>query len=156
MFKLPFFILVVSFASHRYLKKYADESVPIIMCGDFNATSDEAIYKLVCESDNPVLYSAYSSLGEEFTTGGKVRRCEPPYTTWCIRPHGETPKTVDYVWYTKDDFKVDRLLEIPTSEDITENRLPSFLYPSDHVSLVCDMTLCTEPVHTDNSIRPRI
>lgn len=34
---------------------------------------------------------------------------------------------------------MDAVLDLPTEEQIGPNRLPSFSYPSDHLSLVCDL-----------------
>lgn len=111
-------------------------SLPLVICGDFNAESDEKVYRAF--SDSPLgLQSAYTNLTEDKT--------EPPYTTWKVRQgtDGELDKsrTIDYMWYTKDSAKVIRLLSFPTTEEIGYTRLPSFLYPSDHLSLVCDIKL---------------
>jgi len=93
---------------------------------------------------------------------------EPPYTTWKIREEGEECHTIDYVFYTPDRLKVGYLrvymyiplnlkakinfqtslyfqikncLNFPEGEQIGKNRTPSYQYPSDHFSLVCDFEL---------------
>lgn len=66
---------------------------------------------------------------------------EPPYTTWKIREDGEECHTIDYVFYAKDKFKVLNCLDFPPGEEIGKNRTPSFQYPSDHFSLVCDFEI---------------
>ncbi|KAH8358915.1 hypothetical protein KR093_003245, partial [Drosophila rubida] len=87
---------------------------------------------------------------------------EPPYTTWKIREDGEECHTIDYVFYTPQQLKVSgrfskpksenliqvslllqikNCLEFPVGEQIGKNRTPSFQYPSDHFSLVCDFEL---------------
>lgn len=63
---------------------------------------------------------------------------EPPYTTWKIRDEGEVCHTIDYVFYSGHKIHVDAVLELPTAEEIGEDRVPSFAYPSDHFSLCCD------------------
>lgn len=66
---------------------------------------------------------------------------EPDYTTWKIREDGEHIQTLDYVFYTPDQLKVEAVLDMPTGEQIGENRLPSLNYASDHFSLVADFKL---------------
>uniref|UniRef100_A0A182NAR4 Nocturnin n=1 Tax=Anopheles dirus TaxID=7168 RepID=A0A182NAR4_9DIPT len=86
---------------------------------------------------------------------------EPPYTTWKIREEGEVCHTIDYVFYSKDKLAVKNCLMFPSGEEIGVDRTPSFQYPSDHFSLVCDIELkpptdggapadrtnCTPPTH---------
>ena len=108
----------------------------LIVCGDFNAVPSEEVYQRFAAS--PLrLDSAYKKLSR----GGAA---EPPYTTWKIRPSGECCSTLDYVWYSRDSLQVDALLALPTEEQIGPDRLPSFHYPSDHLSLICDFSFKEE------------
>ncbi|XP_055550964.1 nocturnin isoform X2 [Wyeomyia smithii] len=70
---------------------------------------------------------------------------EPPYTTWKIREEGEVCHTIDYVFYSKDQMTVKNCLMFPSGEEISPDRTPSFQYPSDHFSLVCDFELQPAP-----------
>lgn len=111
-------------------------SHPVVICGDFNAMPKELVYGDFASSDLG-LASAYTLL----STDGK----EPDYTTWKIRgtPSGQTDscKTIDYIWYSSAKTRVDSVYSIPLPDDIGKGRLPSYTYPSDHFSLVCDLTL---------------
>lgn len=106
--------------------------IPLLVCGDFNAIPSEEVYRRFTTSLLG-LDSAYKKLSQDGST-------EPEYTTWKIRPTGECCSTLDYIWYAKDSLKVEALLPMPTEEQIGPNRLPSFNYPSDHLSLVCDFS----------------
>lgn len=88
---------------------------------------------------------------------------EPPYTTWKIREDGEVCHTIDYVFYSRDKFKVscrindsifpafnwiflffskvNNCLRFPLGNEIGKNRTPSDRYPSDHFSLLCDFEI---------------
>ncbi|XP_054732795.1 nocturnin isoform X2 [Anastrepha obliqua] len=66
---------------------------------------------------------------------------EPPYTTWKIREDGEECHTIDYVFYSPEQFKIRNCLEFPQDDEVGKNRTPSFQYPSDHFSLVCDFEI---------------
>ncbi|XP_029950917.1 nocturnin-like isoform X1 [Salarias fasciatus] len=113
-------------------KTAADPDVPLIVCGDFNAVPTEEVYRRFAAS--PLrLDSAYKKLSSDGSS-------EPDYTTWKIRPTGECRSTLDYIWYSRDSLRVDAVLDLPTEEQIGPNRLPSFSYPSDHLSLVCDFS----------------
>ncbi|KAG5263653.1 hypothetical protein AALO_G00267170 [Alosa alosa] len=118
----------------------ADEDeagVPLIVCGDFNAEPWEDVYRRFASS--PLgLDSAYKHLSAD-------GRSEPPYTSWKIRrSSGESRHTLDYIWYSSRRFCVNGVLELPNEEQIGPDRLPSYHYPSDHLSLVCDFSF-SEP-----------
>ncbi|XP_023277972.1 nocturnin-like isoform X2 [Seriola lalandi dorsalis] len=106
--------------------------IPLLICGDFNAIPTEEVYRHFITSPLS-LDSAYKKLSKDGLT-------EPEYTTWKIRPTGECCSTLDYIWYSQDMLRVDAVLDMPTEEQIGPNRLPSFSYPSDHLSLVCDFS----------------
>ncbi|XP_051505202.1 nocturnin isoform X1 [Myxocyprinus asiaticus] len=114
-----------------------EEGIPLVVCGDFNAEPSEEVYRRFMTS--PLgLDSAYKCLSEDGTT-------EPPYTSWKIRPSGESCSTLDYIWYSERAFHVDAVLGIPSEEQIGPDRLPSYHYPSDHLSLVCDLSFNQQP-----------
>ncbi|KAK3100780.1 hypothetical protein FSP39_025205 [Pinctada imbricata] len=72
-------------------------------------------------------------------------RVEPPFTTWQVRGsymgNKETCVAIDYIFFSKDHFRVKSVLDIPSEREIGQKRLPSLLYPSDHLSLVCDLEI---------------
>ncbi|XP_042170631.1 nocturnin isoform X2 [Oncorhynchus tshawytscha] len=105
---------------------------PLLVCGDFNAVPSEDVYQRFASSPL-ILDSAYKRLSRDGLS-------EPAYTTWKIRPTGECCTTLDYIWYSREAFSVDAVLDMPTEEQIGPNRLPSYSYPSDHLSLVCDFS----------------
>lgn len=123
---------------HNLIQKHAgscasapSSNIPLLICGDFNAVPTEEVYRHF--SASPLgLDSAYKKLSQDGLT-------EPEYTTWKIRPTGECCTTLDYIWYSQGTLSVDAVLDLPTEEQIGPNRLPSFSYPSDHLSLVCDL-----------------
>ncbi|KAJ3587443.1 hypothetical protein NHX12_011040 [Muraenolepis orangiensis] len=110
---------------------------PLVVCGDFNAEPWEDVYRRFLES--PLrLDSAYRLLSADGQT-------EPSFTTWKIRPSGECRSTLDYIWYSHDSLSVDMLLDIPSEEQVGPDRLPSYHYPSDHLSLLCDLSFKERP-----------
>ncbi|XP_013370703.1 PREDICTED: nocturnin [Chinchilla lanigera] len=111
--------------------------IPLIVCGDFNAEPTEEVYKHFASSSLN-LNSAYKLLSAD-------GQSEPPYTTWKIRTSGECRHTLDYIWYSQHALSVRSALDLLTEEQIGPNRLPSFNYPSDHLSLVCDFGFNEEP-----------
>lgn len=115
----------------RALMEYVasrSQDYPVVICGDFNAEPTEPVYEMVSNCGLN-LSSAYAHDGKE-----------PLYTTWKIREEGEQCQTLDYIFYTKDKFQVDAVLDFPNGREIGETRLPSLSYPSDHLSLVCDLS----------------
>ncbi|XP_058125175.1 nocturnin [Anopheles ziemanni] len=125
---------------------------PVILCGDFNAEPIEPIYSTVLNYKPLGLASAYADLlaSEEEANAELSATYEPAYTTWKIREEGEVCHTIDYVFYSKDKVTVKNCLMFPSGEEIGVDRTPSFLYPSDHFSLLCDIELKppTESIQT--------
>lgn len=66
---------------------------------------------------------------------------EPEYTTWKIREEGEVCHTIDYIFYSRNNFSPERVLSMPSEEQLGEGKAPSLAYPSDHFSLCCDLRL---------------
>ncbi|XP_071511005.1 nocturnin-like isoform X1 [Diadema antillarum] len=108
----------------------SSEKLPLIIGGDFNAEPTEDVYALF-EGSDLNLTSAYTKLSDDGNS-------EPPYTTWKIRSRREECHTIDYLWYTREHLAPVALLRFPGEQEIGSGRLPSWSYPSDHLSLVCD------------------
>ena len=114
----------------QYLKdKHSDH--PLILCGDFNSPPTDTTYEIMKSCD-----LGLSSVNTHLSREGQ----EPKYTTWKIRDT-EVCRTIDYIWYTKKGFKVKSVLNMASEEEIGAEALPSFRYPSDHLSQVCDMII---------------
>ena len=84
-------------------------------------------------SETPFM-SAYGVQGD----GGQGRQVE--FTTWKIRETGEQKKILDYIFHSPE-LKTVSTLDMPTEEQIGEDRLPSLEFASDHLSLVADIKL---------------
>jgi nocturnin len=108
----------------------ATKVLSTLVCGDFNATPDEAIYQEMLDNG---LNSSYQSAAKQ----------EAYFTTWKFRPKGEVCHTIDYVWHSSG-FNPRNFLEIPSKDVIGEAALPSVDFPSDHLSLVFDFELSQE------------
>lgn len=104
---------------------------PVLLSGDFNATPNEPVYSTMLSRTELPLASAYSTFSGD----------EPSYTTWKIRSDGEHCTTIDYIFFSKDRFTVDNVLNFPSGEELGPDRAPCYSYPSDHFSLCCDLSL---------------
>lgn len=103
---------------------------PVVIAGDFNATTEEDVYKHFSDNDSHPCLKLESSY--------KTALCskkEPVFTTWKFRAKGEAKHTIDYIWYTKNTLNVDGVLEIPEESTLGKDALPCPVYPSDHVAL---------------------
>ena len=68
------------------------EGAALVVCGDFNSEPTEEVYRRF--SSSPLnLDSAYKLLSAD-------GQAEPAFTTWKIRPSGESRSTLDYIWYS--------------------------------------------------------
>ena len=106
---------------------------PVILSGDFNAEPSEPVYKTVTENEKTPLQSAYTIRME-----GEKEKNNLDYTTWKIRETGEQKHILDYIFHSPQLMTVSTL-DMPTEEQIGEDRLPSRQFASDHLSLVADL-----------------
>ncbi|CAG5124492.1 unnamed protein product [Candidula unifasciata] len=119
----------------KYLRQTAAE-IPLILCGDFNADPQSKAVS-VLKASNLQLKSTYTLLSSD--------GAEPVYTTWKVRAgrkgqaNTEVCHTIDYLFVSGKQFQVVQLLKLPTPEEIGPGFLPSYSYPSDHISLVADL-----------------
>lgn len=155
----------------RFTKDVA-QGRPILLCGDFNAEPCEPVYSTIINNKDLGLSSAYAEIlskspqlsgqqetkqtnnadaeedleeeAETPTRADKMASHEPEYTTWKIREDGEVCHCIDYVFFTRDHFHVENCLMFPQANEVGKNRVPSFQYPSDHFSLVCDFKIRNE------------
>ncbi|CAG9327040.1 unnamed protein product [Blepharisma stoltei] len=105
-------------------------NLPLIMCGDFNTEPGSKTYNILSEH-RLSFKSVYNKEG-----------IEPIFTTFKFRDEFER-KTVDYIWIK--GFDVACVLSMPSEETIGEKGLPSQIYPSDHLSLACQLNLQINP-----------
>lgn len=167
----------------RFIREVA-KGRPILLAGDFNAEPIEPVYSTIINNEELQLGSAYSDLlaryGEKYSgtdvnngaaTGQQHTDCadastgtkadlsaanEPKYTTWKIRESGEVCHCIDYVFYTRDQLTVKNCLMFPQGQEVGKCRVPSFQYPSDHFSLVCDFELAgtgSEKGNDDDAVK---
>mgnify|MGYP001214408425 FL=1 len=96
---------------------------PVIVAGDFNDVPSSDACALM--RAHPLADAYASLLGEDL-----------PWTTWKHQLGEEKKRTIDYIWYTKSALRPRACLAIPLDEEVGPARLPSWQYPSDHLSLV--------------------
>lgn len=111
---------------------------PVIIAGDFNATTEEDVYKHFSDnSSHPELKLNSSYKVPHYSNE------EPPFTSWKFRAKGEARYTIDYIWYTPETLSVEGVWGIPEEEAIGNDGLPCPAYPSDHIAL-CTSFSCKE------------
>jgi len=71
---------------------------------------------------------------------------EPPYTTWKVRSEGEQKHAIDYIFFSRNNFTVKAVLDLPDAAQVGEDRLPSWGYPSDHLALAADLDFHQSPI----------
>jgi nocturnin len=117
--------------SHLYseMKKFCG-ACPGVVCGDFNAQTTEPVYKHFKQSSDWLESSYFTANSER----------EPVLTSWKLRVGKESKCTIDYIWYTSQLLRVNAVWKIPSEEEIGENALPGWNYPSDHIALCTTFT----------------
>jgi len=83
------------------------------------------------QNDKTPLQSAYKIAEHE-------KEDNLQYTTWKIRETGEQKHILDYIFHSPQ-LETISTLDMPTEEQIGEDRLPSLEFASDHLSLVAEL-----------------
>ena len=113
-----------------------------LMMGDFNTTPAEhciaekestTVVQYVQSWNNGCLTSAYPFL----TPSVDGSTMSWAYSTWKSRGGKEVQRLIDYIWYSRDYFKVSWIQSVPESKEMEDSRskLPDIRYPSDHFAL---------------------
>ena len=81
-------------------------------------------------------------MGEEEQTDGEQNMEDDclEYTTWKIRETGEQNHILDYIFHSPQ-LQTVSTLDMPTDQQVGEDRLPSLQFASDHLSLVADIQI---------------
>lgn len=138
-------------------------SLPLIICGDFNSTPDTAVYELLSRQtvhpghpDVNVNYTQQQSNGEDipnilpdahnithsFQLGSAYQSVlgeEPKQTNYT----GHFKGVLDYVWYSIPSLRPLSAAPIPDETMLTRHgeALPSTEYSSDHIMLISDFQM---------------
>jgi len=122
----------------QFLKEI-NTDIPIILTGDFNDEPCEAVYETITGNERTPLVSAYK-IKEDKNEEDESEDDILEYTTWKIRDTGEEKKVHDYIFHSPQ-LKTFSTLDMPTEDQVGEDRLPSLQFPSDHLSLVVDIRI---------------
>ena len=117
--------------------------MPIVITGDFNDEPSESVFKTMTENEKTPLISAYKMIDKchknsEDSLSDVNDNLE--YTTWKIRETGEQKHILDYIFHSPQ-LETVATLDMPTEQQIGEDRLPSLQFASDHLSLVADIRI---------------
>ena len=102
------------------------QALPILVVGDFNSIPTGQVYSAVSAS---ALRSVYCDA---------LRPGEPEFTSLKYRDK-LLCYTIDYIW--QRGWKTLAVWSLPTQEEIGHQGLPCVAYPSDHLALLCHLSL---------------
>lgn len=151
----PNFLDVKLWQTHMLIKELEKfnvrQSLPIVLCGDFNSLPDSSVYEFLSTgalsathadlSHDPCSIVPASSefrhdlrlVSSFFSVIGQ----EPPFTNFTEGFKG----TIDYIFATCDDMYCSGAYLIPSKEELyqhTHSCLPNPQFPSDHLGLCAD------------------
>ena len=123
--------------------------IPMIICGDFNAGKDSAVYDLM---SNGKLCSKHQDLGDRnYGTFSEAGIAHPFNLKSAYNSIGElsftnyTPNftdVLDWIWYSSNALRVTGLLGDVDKEYLQRvPGFPNFHFPSDHLALLSEMVV---------------
>jgi len=120
-------------------------TTPLIICGDFNSLPNSAVYELYSKGrvsgnhSDSLNYTSKKDFTHSFKLSSAYSQADEPLTNLTPWFQG----TLDYIWYSNDQLELESILEMVHHVDIlNENQilaLPTPMWSSDHMSLVCDL-----------------
>lgn len=60
------------------------------------------------------------------------------FTTWKFRSDGVAKRTIDYIWYSKQQLVPISRWRMLSEAEIGPQGLPNMIYPSDHMCVTCE------------------
>ena len=137
-------------------------SLPLIICGDFNSTPDTAVYELLSRQtvhpghpdvnvnytqqqngeDIPNILPDAHNITHSFSLGSAYQTVlgeEPKQTNYT----GHFKGVLDYIWYSIPSLRALSAAPIPDEPMLTRHgeALPSTEYSSDHIMLISDFQI---------------
>ena len=120
--------------------------IPLVICGDFNAGVNSAVYNLLAHGDlesnhsdlNQRNYGSFSDIGMRHpfslkSSYGAIN--ELPFTNYTP----DFSDVLDYIWYSNNALRVTAVLGKVDEEYLTKvPGFPNFHFPSDHLALMAE------------------
>lgn len=133
--------------------------IPIVIAGDFNSLPTSGVYDLftqgILQSTHPEHPAAFM-LNNDATSASNIPAFQIPCALQSAYGHtlGMEPLfthkkdsfqgCLDYIFVSPSALRVTRVLQMPFSENTAAASfppIPNQLYPSDHISLLCELQL---------------
>ena len=132
-------------------QSYDDGSlIPVVICGDFNSTSDSAVYDLLADGG---MVSKHSDFDDRNYGSYSADGIKHPFTLKSaydgeMRFTNYTPDfvdVIDYIWYSSNTLRVQKLLGgVDESYISTIPGFPDEHHPSDHLALKAEFAVTSK------------
>mmetsp|Transcript_15098 Transcript_15098/g.39221 ORF Transcript_15098/g.39221 Transcript_15098/m.39221 type:complete len:560 (-) Transcript_15098:386-2065(-) len=168
LWQTQYLLLEIERIVSEYTGGSLQHAMPIVIAGDFNSTPGSSPYTLMqcgyiarenLSEEDPagilaslplehhmLLRSAHTTLGTHRNAsaqhldanGQPTAQMELPFSNYT----GHFIGTLDYIWYTQDQFELAALLEPADEAEVSKDTaLPSAQFPSDHLPLAIELKL---------------
>ena len=122
----------------------SDKTPAVVFAGDFNSCPTSAAQNFIAKGFTSPDHEDWMKAGEEEYVGGLELKHSLRLSSACGYPEftrygAEYKECLDYI-FISDDLEVEQVVPLPSEEELSlHSAIPSVLFPSDHVALVCDL-----------------
>nr|XP_006818868.1 PREDICTED: 2',5'-phosphodiesterase 12-like [Saccoglossus kowalevskii] len=127
-----------------HIRLNGQDDLPIMLCGDFNSDAKHGVHKYVTTKSIPANYADWFSAGKDEYCADITLNHDLEFKSACglleyTNYVAGFKAAIDHI-FVDGNFDVSQVIPMPTEEELSlHTALPSVVFPSDHIALICDL-----------------
>ncbi|XP_077997453.1 2',5'-phosphodiesterase 12-like [Glandiceps talaboti] len=134
----------LQYVKSLYPSQDSQDDLALTLCGDFNSDPKYGVYRYITKKSIPANYADWHSAGKDEHAEGLALEHDFNLTSACGVPDYTNfvagfQAALDYI-FINESLDTKQSIPMPTYEELSlHTALPSVVFPSDHIALICDL-----------------